>query len=168
MTLKQAIMEKIGITETDLIRQFVTDICEIFSTMLFIDDIIYISQDVQVSTHFTNSVTAMVGLAGTYNGMVCMHTSNKLARTFTALMLGMDEAEVDDDMSDALGEIVNMISGALKQHLSKGGSDIRLSIPSVVSGTDYSFYSGDPGNTLSILLSTKGEEFIVTAVLETN
>lgn len=168
MALKQAIVEKLGIDETELIKKLVTDIFEIFKTMVFIDDISYLPQEIEVSTHYTDSVTAMVGLAGTYNGIVCLHASKSLALRFTAHMLCMDEEEVDEDMSDALGEIVNMISGSFKRQLSKGGSDIQLSTPSVVTGSDYSFFAGNPGNTLALLLSTAGEEFIISIVLDTN
>ena len=168
MGLKQAVIDKLGIVESDLINQFVTDVCEIFTTMVLVDDIEYLAKEVEVTNHFTESVTAMVGLAGTYNGIVCMHTSKNLAQVFTAKMLGMDEEEVENDVSDALGEIVNMISGSFKHQLSKGGSDIQLSTPSVVTGSDYSFFSGNPGHTLAFLFSSNGEEFIISVVLEMN
>jgi CheY-specific phosphatase CheX len=42
---------------------------------------------------------------------------------------------VDDVVRDVLGELANMISGNLKCVLTRG---IRLSMPSVVDGSDYS------------------------------
>ena len=166
MALNQAVVEKLGVAEVDLIRQLVSDVCEIFSTMVGVEDINHLPQEVETAPHFKKSVTAMVGLAGTCNGMVCLHTSQALAMNFTAQMLGMDVGEVEDDVNDALGEIANMIGGSFKHHLSNGGDDIKLSTPSVVTGTDYSFSSGQPGETLSLLFSAAGEEFMVSVVLE--
>jgi chemotaxis protein CheX len=165
MALNTSVVEKLGVTEADLARQLASDVGEIFSTMVGIEDV-QISHEVEAVTHFTNSVTAMVGLAGTCNGMVCLHTSQTLALIFTAQMLGMDESEVGDDVNDALGEIANMIGGSFKHHLSNGGDDIKLSTPSVVTGTTYSFSSGRPGDTLTLLFNAKGEEFMVSVVLQ--
>jgi len=166
MALNQAVVEKLGIAEVDLARQLSGDVCEIFATMVGVEDIQQLTKEVEATTHFKNSVTAMVGLAGTCNGMVCLHTSQNLALCFTAQMLGMDVSEVNDDVDDALGEIANMVGGSFKHHLSNSGDDIKLSTPSVVTGTDYSFSSGHPGDTLTLVFSAKGEEFVISVVLE--
>lgn len=166
MALNKTVIERLGVAEADLVRQLADDVCEIFATMVGIGDILHLTQEVEAGTHFRNSVTAMVGLAGTCNGMVCLHTSQNLALGFTAQMLGMDVSEVQDDLDDALGEIANMIGGSFKHHLSNSGNDIKLSTPSVVTGTDYSFSSGHSGDTLTLLFSANGEEFMVSIVLE--
>lgn len=166
MALNQAVVEKLGIAEVDLSRQLAGDVCEIFATMVGIEDIQQLSKEIEATTHFKNSVTAMVGLAGTCNGMVCLHTPQNLALDFTAQMLGMDVSEVSEDVDDALGEIANMVGGSFKHHLSNSGDDIKLSTPSVVTGTDYSFSSGHPDDTLTLVFSAKGEEFVVNVVLE--
>jgi len=55
---------------------------------------------------------------------------------FAGRFLSMDPPElVDDVVRDVLGELANMIGGNLKCVLSPG---IRLSMPSVVDGSDYS------------------------------
>ena len=166
MAFNKMVVEKLGVSEADLVNLLVGDVGEIFSTMVGIEDVQHIPQELEAVTHFKNSVTAMVGLAGTCNGMVCVHTSQTLALGFTAQMLGMDVSEVGDDVSDALGEIANMVGGSFKHHLSRGGDDIKLSTPSVVTGTDYSFSSGHPGDTMTLLFNAMGEEFMVSVVLE--
>ena len=50
------------------------------------------------------------------------------------MMLCMEVTEVNDDVNDAMCEIANMIAGSFKQHLSKGGLDIRISTPSILDG----------------------------------
>jgi len=165
MTLNEAVVEKLGVAEADLTRQLVSDVCEIFTTMVGVEDIKPLPRE-ERTLQFDKSVTAMVGLAGTCNGVVCLYASQTLALAFTAQMLGMDVSEVADDMGDALGEITNMIGGSFKHHLSNGGDDIKLSTPSVVTGTDYSFSSVHACETLSLIFSASGEKFMVSVALE--
>jgi chemotaxis protein CheX len=166
MALNKAVVEKLGMTEVDLTSQLAGDVCEIFATMVGVEDIQHVIKEAEATSHFKNSVTAMVGLAGTCNGIVCLHTSQTLALSLTAQMLGMDISEVNDDVDDALGEIANMVGGSFKHHLSNNGDDIKLSTPSVVTGTDYSFSSGRSGDALTVVFSANGEEFLVSIVLE--
>jgi len=54
---------------------------------------------------------------------------------FAGHILSMDPPEsVDDDVRDVLGELANMIGGNLKSNFS---SQVRLSMPSVMDGSDY-------------------------------
>lgn len=69
----------------------------------------HLAQEQAKTTHFASGVTAIVGLAGTCNGLVSLHSSQTLALGFTTQMPGMDVSEVGDDVNDALGEIANMI-----------------------------------------------------------
>lgn len=168
MALNQEIVKKIGVTEVDLTSLLVSDVTEIFSTMVGVSDIFHLPQEVEVATHFKDSVSAMVGLAGACNGLVCIHTSKTLAQNFTSGMLGMEVTEIGDDVIDALGEIANMIGGSFKHHISCGGDDVKLSIPSVVTGSDYSFSSGHSADTIALLFTAQSEKFMVCVVLKTD
>lgn len=108
----------------------------------------------------------MVGLAGTYNGLVSVHIPWPLAIKFTSLMLGMEVTEVDDDVNDAMGEVANMIAGSFKQHLSKGGSDIQLSTPSVVNGSDYMVTSGSNIENITLKFAANEQWFLVSLTIE--
>jgi chemotaxis protein CheX len=81
-------------------------------------------------------VTAAVFLAGAWEGAVLVQCSPHHACELTGCFLGgAPPAEVSDDVRDVLGEIANMIAGNLKCTLCPG---IRVSVPSVVAGKDYS------------------------------
>jgi chemotaxis protein CheX len=81
-------------------------------------------------------LTAAVHLAGDWNGAVLLECDRRQACRFASRFLSMDPPEtVDDVVRDVLGELVNMIGGNLKCVLTQG---IRLSMPSVVDGSDYS------------------------------
>jgi chemotaxis protein CheX len=59
-----------------------------------------------------------------------------------------------------------MIAGSFKQHLSKGGSDIQLSTPSVVNGSDYTITSAGSIENITLKLATDEEWFMVSLTLE--
>jgi chemotaxis protein CheX len=81
-------------------------------------------------------LTAAVHLAGDWNGAVLLECDRRQACRFAGRFLSMDPpGTVDDVVRDVLGELANMIGGNLKCVLMRG---IRLSMPSVVDGSDYS------------------------------
>jgi CheY-specific phosphatase CheX len=49
-------------------------------------------------------------------------------------MLGEDDSEIDSDLLDGVGELVNMIAGTAKTTLGNGDYHFDLSIPAVLEG----------------------------------
>jgi chemotaxis protein CheX len=168
MALDQSVVTSLGLTEGDLLNGMINDIQEVFSTMVGMNDLLHLPLMLNHITHFEGCVTAMVGMAGTYNGVVSLHAPQKLALDFASGMLGMEVTEVDDDVHDAFGEIANMIAGSFKHYLSKGGSDIRLSTPSVIAGDDYSVTAGGPNDTLVLCFASEKHCFLVNAFVKGN
>jgi len=81
-------------------------------------------------------LTSAIHLAGDWSGAVLLECSRSQACRFAGRFLSMDPPDtVNDDVRDVLGELSNMIGGNLKCVLTRG---IRLSMPSVVDGSDYS------------------------------
>jgi len=81
-------------------------------------------------------LTSAVHLAGDWNGAVLLECDREQACRFTGRFLSADPPDtVDDVVRDLLGELANMIGGNLKCVLTRG---IRLSMPAVVDGSDYS------------------------------
>ncbi len=52
-------------------------------------------------------------------------------------MLGTEITQADQQMFDAIGEIANMIAGNFKNKLSGMGDRCMLSVPTVITGSDY-------------------------------
>lgn len=166
MPMRPETLAAIEITEDQLIKSLIKDVQDVFVNMVGVEDLMHLPIQIDVTTHFKDCLTAMVGLAGTYNGLVSVHLPWQLAISFTSLMLGMEVTEIDDDVNDAMGEIANMIAGSFKQHLSKGGSDIQLSTPSVVNGSDYMVSSGSNLENITLKFATDEEWFMVSLSIE--
>lgn len=166
MSLNTVIYEELGLSEDVLINHIHKDVLDIFTSMVGVDNVVHQPIQVDTRTHFSDCITSMVGFAGKYNGLLCLHVPLNLAMLFTSSMLGMEVTEIDDDVNDALGEIANMLGGSFKHHLSKDGHEVRLSTPSVVSGKEYVISSGSVNDTLTLLFNVNGEGFIVSIVIE--
>lgn len=166
MSLPAKMYDQLGITEESLVQQFHKDVQEVFTTMVGVEDLLHLPLQVDPKTHFNDCITAMVGFAGLFNGLVSLHVPQKLALSFTSSMLGMEVDELNDDVNDALGEIANMIAGSFKHHLSTDGHEVRLSTPSIITGKEYFISSGSVTDTLTLLFDSNEEWFMISIVVE--
>jgi chemotaxis protein CheX len=86
-------------------------------------------------------VVGTVGFIGDINGLLYLYLPEKFARIVTSHMLGMSESEVvaegDEVVNDAIGELTNMTVGVFKNGLSDSGLSCRLTIPSILRGTNF-------------------------------
>lgn len=85
--------------------------------------------------------TAMVGLAGQICGVLAMRCTAESAALMTSRMLGTEVKEADQQMWDAIGEIANMVAGNFKNKLTGMADRCMLSVPTVITGGDYTFHS---------------------------
>lgn len=163
--VRAEILEQLNTTEEQLIKHLDADVREIFSTMVGAE--VSAAQTTITVKNFTDSVTAMVGFAGSYNGMISINAPQKVAISFASLMLGMEMTECDDDVRDGLGEIANMIGGSFKHHFVKDGHEVRLSTPSVISGDEYVMSVGSVPDTLTLMFQIGEDSFMISVYLET-
>ncbi len=109
--------------------------------------------------------TAMVGLAGALCGILTFCCDEKIARELAKCMLGPEIADSDEQVSDALGEICNMIGGNFKNKLSGTDGRCMLSVPTVIKGEEYTFYSLADGDHLDTVMLFQGEPIVVSLQL---
>lgn len=134
--------------------------CEIFSSMVMLE-VTPKEATKRTDPAFSNSITGMVGLAGTVRGNLSIHLPSQVAISVTMAFLGMDVAEIDDDVCDAIGELANMLAGAVKTALDPAGSDIKLSMPSTVYGDSYKLDCHDSSVSVLVPFELEGSEFSV-------
>ena len=87
-------------------------------------------------------VVGTVGFVGDVNGLIYLHLDLAFARLCTCHLLGMTERELDDAgdevINDAIGELTNMTVGGFKNGLCDSGYPCKLTIPSILRGTNFS------------------------------
>ena len=125
------------INEVDL-RGFISGaMTEVFDTMLSMD--IELADGGAQGNVDGERIVGSVGFAGKAVGSVNIQVNEAFARSITAAMLGMEEDEIegDEEVHDVIGELSNMVGGDLKSRLCDGGLDCELSIPSIITGSDF-------------------------------
>ncbi|MEA3280847.1 MAG: chemotaxis protein CheX [Thermodesulfobacteriota bacterium] len=126
-----------NIAAFDLRTSVINSVKDVFDTML--------SMDIEVSSAVTQAsldgikLVGSVSFVGDAMGSVYVQVSDDFAHNITAAMLGIDveEIEGEDEISDVVGELSNMIGGNLKSGFCDFGLTCALSTPSIITGKDF-------------------------------
>jgi chemotaxis protein CheX len=99
------------------------------------------------------NITSMVGLAGKLCGVMTVRCDGRSAALMASKMLGVEVDQVGNDLSDALGEVCNMVAGNFKSKISGLAEGCMLSPPTVITGSDYCMQSmtDSPAVELNVL-----------------
>ena len=128
---------------------------ETFETMVFLP-----IEEIDDTTALS---TSLMVCSLTYNGQLqgCLLIyispahADKIARGM--LMSEPDDKLSDEDICDALGEVVNMIMGGVKARLHDLVSDIQLSVPSTIMGNNVRPSLGKTAKRVAITTGSNGE-----------
>src|SRR5450432_1551983 len=110
-------------------------------------------------------LTAMVGLAGALCGMTTLRVSRTMATQLATQMLGGDAASNLSTAQDALGEMCNMIAGNFKGKISTLADHCMLSVPTVITGGDYSMSTLEPSEGVTVALTFEGEPIWLSLII---
>jgi chemotaxis protein CheX len=113
----------------EFINPFVTATVNVFQTMLG-TTLTRGAIGVRAADASPQEVSGLIGLAGRYQGMVVVGLSSPTAMQIAQTMLGSPVTEVNADVTDAVGEITNMIAGAAKSKLEE--YKLSIGLPTVI------------------------------------
>lgn len=111
-------------------------------------------------------VAGIVGLvAPPLKGSLIISYSKESIFHILESMLGEKYEEINSEVSDAVGEMTNMIYGCAKTTLNQSGFNFEMAIPSVISG-DFKIVQSDKSATLVIPFNlSNGSTFYVEIVI---
>lgn len=149
----------------ELSEKIIESAKEIFSTMVMME--IAVNGDFQHdSIPLIDSISGVIGLAGTFKGVLAIHMPSKVAMAITGSFLGMEVDAINEDVEDAVGELANMLGGNVKAILSERGRDIDLSLPSTIIGKQYDFQPTREAERIIIPFSCSAGAFAIDLQLE--
>lgn len=145
------------------INPFIEAVQSVFATMIHIDVTLG-------KPHLTEAlprydISGIIGMSGDVVGSIVLSFPAPVAKIVIGKFAGGDYPLDSPDFADALGEIVNMISGAAKAKFE--GKNVSISTPSVVVGHGHTV--ARPTRTVCISLPCKiycGEFSIDIAIRE--
>ncbi len=108
-------------------------------------------------------ISAIIGITGDKGeGMFALSFPLELANLLASRLVGISADKISsEDRCDAVGELVNMISGSTKSILSQQNNTIfKLTLPTVIQGRDHEI-SSRPKNSpyLVMLFEAEGKTF---------
>lgn len=110
-------------------------------------------------------ITSMVGLAGALSGVLSVCCEGKAAALMTSKMLGVELDKAGPEMSDALGEVCNMVAGNFKNKIAGLAEGCMLSPPTVITGSDYTLHSQADSPTLEVRLLFEGMPIVISLAI---
>ncbi len=120
--------------DSTYIMPFVTSIQNVFETMLQLPVTVGDPQLKRTSDP-SYDVSGIIGMSGDVEGNVVLSFPTATAQRVVSLFTGEDMAATHEDFPDAVGELVNMVSGGAKAQFT--GKEVSISCPSVVIGSDH-------------------------------
>ena len=108
-------------------------------------------------------VTAMVGLAGQLCGVLSVRCDGKAATLMASKMLGVELNKVSDgEVSDAIGEVSNMVAGNFKNKIAGLAEGCMLSPPTVITGSDYDLHPMADLPTLEVRAMFENMQIVIS------
>lgn len=85
---------------------------------------------------------ALIGLTGSITGTVAISFPLNTALAIVNRMLGSALGQADGTVIDGVAEFVNIVAGSAKKRLTdEDAPPVTLTLPTVVSGSDYSVFN---------------------------
>jgi len=111
-------------------------------------------------------VTGIIGITGEANGTISVTFDEGSILGIVSKMFGEELKEMNAEISDAVGELTNMISGQARRKLEENGREFEAAIPSVVTGKDHEINHITSGPIVAIPFTTDGGKFTIEICLE--
>ncbi len=146
------------------IQPFVVAVKNVFDTMINVPFNLG-KPSLKNGNEVPHEISGIIGLSGNVSGCVVISLSSRVAFELVSALLGEPVEQLNDDCTDAIGEIANMIAGNAKTDFPAEGTHI--SVPSVVFGKHKVTYpSGIP--IISIPCRTEKGDLIIEVALKEN
>ena len=82
-------------------------------------------------------ISGIIGLSGEASGAVAISMKDITAFQVTKILTGQEYKSIDADVTDAVGEIINIIAGNVKKNF-EDDLRIKISLPSIIKGKAHS------------------------------
>jgi chemotaxis protein CheX len=117
-------------------------------------------------------VAGMVGFLGDINGLIYVYLPEPFADLCTGKLLGMTPAELKESgvetVNDAVGELTNMIVGVFKNGLCDFGYACKLTIPSIMRGSNFAVELKRPSARHVFVFDSHGHRIVADILMKTD
>ncbi len=137
------------------IKSFIDSTKNTFLTMLNL----HIEEtELQDNLKKTCDISATISLTGNLMGTIFLSFDKETACLVTNAMLEEDFSDLNDNVKYTIAEIINIITGGVKAILEEEGIIASLSLPGVITGSDYNITYPKDMNLINIPFFIKSAE----------
>jgi len=130
--------------KAEWINAFILATRDTFSKMLNVHDVEASKPHLYADTQNIKDISGMIGLSGTIRGAVVIGFPEQSALKAASRFIGEEYTQLGPDISDAVGELMNIIAGYVKKFIQN--EKFGISLPSIARGPKHMVYmpSGIP------------------------
>ena len=111
-------------------------------------------------------ISGIIGMSGDVVGVTILRFPLQTAKGIVTRFVGMEMAEDSEDFGDAIGELVNMVTGGAKAKFD--GKAVSISCPSVIVGAQHKVQQMSDATPISIPCECECGRFTVEVSIREN
>lgn len=120
--------------DVSYVNPFIKVTIDVFLTLLNLD--LHVgAPKLSNDTRHTFDVSGVIGLSGEARGIIALSFPKIIALKISSQLHGKSVKIIDNEVTDAIGELVNIVAGNAKQFLS--AYKLQISLPNVVIGQNH-------------------------------
>jgi chemotaxis protein CheX len=150
--------------DVSFVNPFLKATNDTFKTMIGIEPVME-KPIVKNTAEHHYDVSGVIGLSGEAQGTISISFSKITALKVVSKMLGTELKIIGSDLTDAIGEIANIVAGYAKQYLTE--YKVSISLPNVVIGNGHELVAPTGVNTIVVPYKCELGEFAVEVSLKT-
>lgn len=111
-------------------------------------------------------ISSVIELTGESKGSIAISFTQSCILQVALQMFGQKYIEIDADIVDMVGEIVNMVSGEARRELAKLGFTFSAGIPVAIEGTNHDIKHYVNARIILIPFQTKSGDYFIEAAFD--
>lgn len=150
---------------SDLVTPFVDSLRTVFQTML--------QMNVEAGNAYerreptpSHDVSGLITLSGDFDGSCVLSFPMEAAKRIVTIFAGAECDPAGGDFADAIGELVNMVTGGAKAKFK--GRTISISCPTVITGSGHVVRSSKEFSCFVIPFTSDLGNFVIEVSIKTN
>lgn len=150
------------------IEPFVEATTGVFTNMVGMDITVGRPYICEMNSPHAWDISGVIGLTGEARGAVVLSLKQDLALAITATLTGREQPALNEDVVDAVGELINIIAGNAKKGLEESFKLV-ISLPTIVDGPNHHIaWPLEQTRIICIPFTVQGgKEFCLSVALET-
>ncbi len=153
--------------KADIINPFLSSVSNVLSTMAMLE-VSPGKPSIKEDVMSRGDVSGIIGMTtATINGSMAITFPDTVVFEIVNRMLGETVTEINDTVTDLVGELTNMVVGGAKGLLEEKGYDIGMATPVVVTGKNHEITHKAQGQNILMPFNSEAGTFYVEVCFDT-